>query len=170
MRDILSWACTDPNMTTAGIAGTYPAKADAVPSIRDSVFTGYIRAHARIHATRATRIRARINIRVRARGYKVLRARTRSLRRLRAQNSSSFYEKFMDFIHLFSMRFIRFIKSKKVGVPTKNTKSAIPNIVRLKHEIMSSNYFMFRSTGKFCAFIIELQISRVCSLTRLKAI
>lgn len=157
-------------MTTAGIAGTYPAKADAVPSIRDSVFTGYIRAHARIHATRATRIRARINIRVRARGYKVLRARTRSLRRLRAQNSSSFYEKFMDFIHLFSMRFIRFIKSKKVGVPTKNTKSAIPNIVRLKHEIMSSNYFMFRSTGKFCAFIIELQISRVCSLTRLKAI
>lgn len=113
---------------------------------------------------------ARINIRARARGYKVLRARTRSLRRRRAQNSSSFYEKFMDFIHLFSMRFIRFIKSKKVGVPTKNTKSAIPNIVRLKHEIMSSNYFMFRSTGKFCAFIIELQISRVCSLTRLKAI
>ena len=130
----------------------------------------WIRAHAcAIQNSRAYAC-VRINICARARGCKVLRARTRSLRRLRAQNSSSFYEKFMDFIHLFSMRFIRFIKSKKVGVPTKNTKSAIPNIVRLKHEIMSSNYFMFRSTGKFCAFIIELQISRVCSLTRLKAI
>lgn len=60
----------------------------------------WIRAHARMHDTRATRIRARINIRARARGCKVLRARTRSMRRRWAQNSSSFYEKFMDFIHL----------------------------------------------------------------------